>query len=163
MTRSHLSYSGDYNSPNYSHTIPTSACVGADRRNERLRCLNPAGKLDISELQTLTAPGEVRQAVKRIVLRLEESTANHLCVCGHKLPTLLAPRPGKLLIKRIAKNRGNKNELHGALLQCCGELSLYQNGCGISSFVCQVGDRNDQLCCSSASAPFFLLFQTPAE
>lgn len=137
--------------------------VGADRKNKWLQCLNPVGKPGISELQTLTAPGEVRQVLKKMVLQLEESAASHLCICGHKLPTLPAPRPGQLLIKRIAKNRGNKNELHGVLLQCCGELLLDQNGCGISSFVHHVGDRIDQIRCSYGSAPLFSLFQSLAE
>lgn len=106
--------------------------VGADRRNEQLQCLNHVGKPNFCELQTdsTRTTGKVRQIAKKIVLMLEASTASYLCICGLLLSMLLPSRQGKLLIKRIGKNRGNKNQLHRALPQCCGQLLFYRTAVG---------------------------------
>lgn len=84
--------------------------VGADRRNEQLQCLNHVGKPNFCELQTdsTRTTGKVRQIAKKIVLMLEASTASYLCICGLMLSMLLPSRQGKLLIKRIGKNRATR-------------------------------------------------------
>lgn len=141
------------------------AWVGVDRRNEQLQCLNHVGKPNFCELQTdsTRTTGKVRQIAKKIVLMLEASTASYLCTCGLMLSMLLPSRQGKLLIKRIGKNRGNKNQLHRALLQCCGQLLFYQNSHWISAFACRVGDRIDQIRCSMDQHNFSCYFQKLAE
>lgn len=72
---------------------------------------------------------------------------------------LLPYMPRKLLIKRLSKNRGKKNQLHRALLQCC-ELLFHQKSGWISASGAHGRGRIEQMRCTTAQHPFPWVFQT---
>ena len=88
-----------------------SACVGGSRQKEwTASVLKPYWKtrfLWAADCDSTRTTGQTDS--KENVLWLEASTASLLCIHGHMLSMLLPSRPGKLLIKRMGKNRGNKN------------------------------------------------------